>query len=177
MWQTFETIRHLSVYSVLSNWSANGLGGNGSGRALDALLSLDSSRVMATCATFPLRRSLAVQEEDADGQGGGRGQGKQWGDKEEKGYDPVFVLNLLGAVLAASAVPPKSEGEEGVGAANYEEEEAEPVYRLSGLDWVEILRSDTLGLAVCAMASRDEGVRRLAGYVLGRSVAQIQVSI
>lgn len=65
-------------------------------------------------------------------------------------YDPVFVLALFSTVL---------------------QEE------LGGLDWVEILRSNVLGLAVCALASRDAGMRRVAGYVLGRSVQLITVSL
>lgn len=65
---------------------------------------------------------------------------------ESEDYDPVFVLSLL---LAALQEP------------------------LSGLDWVEILRSNVLGLAVCALASRDSDMRQLAGYVL--SVAEKRV--
>lgn len=61
-------------------------------------------------------------------------------------YDPVFVLALLSSVLQDE---------------------------LGGLDWVEILRSNVLGLAVCALASRDAGMRRVAGYVLGRSIQLI----
>lgn len=61
-------------------------------------------------------------------------------------YDPVFVLALLALVLQED---------------------------LGGLDWVEILRSNVLGLAVCALASRDAGMRRVAGYVLGRSIQLI----
>ncbi|BEJ10826.1 hypothetical protein CspHIS471_0102480 [Cutaneotrichosporon sp. HIS471] len=63
--------------------------------------------------------------------------------KPDDVYDPVFVLALLSTVL---------------------QEE------LGGLDWVEILRSNVLGMAVCALASRDAGMRRIAGYVLARSV-------
>jgi nucleolar pre-ribosomal-associated protein 1 len=184
MWQTFESVRHLSVTSILRNWSANGLSGlTGAGKALDALVSLDSGRVMATCVNFPLRRTLAVQDQDRPQEPTPYGQTKQvkvkttepWGEQEEKGYDPVFVLNLLGGVLAASEVPPgKEQGEE----EQYEEAESEETqYQLSGLDWVEIIRSDTLGVAVCALASRDAEMRRLAGHVLSRVMAQIQVSL
>lgn len=67
-------------------------------------------------------------------------------EKDGDDYDPVFVLSLL---LAALQEP------------------------LSGLDWVEILRSNVLGLAVCALASRDSDMRALAGFVL--SVAEKRV--
>lgn len=185
MWQTFESVRHLSVASILRNWSANGLSGlTGAGKALDALVSLDGGRVMATCVNFPLRRTLGVQDQDEPQQPTPYGQTKQvkvktdepWGEQEQKGYDPVFVLNLLGGVLAASEVPPGKEqdGEERYG--QEEEESQEWQYQLSGLDWVEIIRSDTLGVVVCALASRDAEMRRLAGHVLARVLAQIQVS-
>ncbi|TXT07482.1 hypothetical protein VHUM_03202 [Vanrija humicola] len=64
-------------------------------------------------------------------------------------YDPVFVLSLLVAAM---------------------QEE------LSGLDWVEILRSNVLGLAVCALTSRDVGMRTVAGYALSKSVELIKTA-
>ncbi|KAL1411880.1 hypothetical protein Q8F55_002862 [Vanrija albida] len=64
-------------------------------------------------------------------------------------YDPVFVLSLL--------------------AASLQEE-------LSGLDWVEILRSNVLGLAVCALTSRDVGMRTVAGYTLSKSAELIKTA-
>ena len=137
---------------------------------------------MATCANFPLRRTLAVQDTEEPLEPTPYGAIKRvraekeqpWTEREEKGYDPVFVLNLLGGVLAASEVPPGKDQEAG---EDHEEAREEPEHQLSGLDWVEILRSDALGVAVCAMASRDTEVRRLAGYVLSRVMAQIQVSL
>lgn len=64
-------------------------------------------------------------------------------DETEDVYDPVFVLGLTAAAL---------------------QEE------LSGLDFVEILRSNVLGLAVCALSSRDKGMRAVAGYVLSAAL-------
>ncbi|CAK9785304.1 hypothetical protein CC85DRAFT_206078 [Cutaneotrichosporon oleaginosum] len=69
--------------------------------------------------------------------------------KPDDVYDPVFVLALLSTVLQDE---------------------------LGGLDWVEILRSNVLGLAVCGLASRDAGMRRVAGYVLGRSVQLVSAA-
>lgn len=64
-------------------------------------------------------------------------------------YDPAFVLPLFALTLSES---------------------------LNGLDWVEILRSNVLGLAVCAMSSRDEGMRAIGSYCLARSFALVSVS-
>jgi nucleolar pre-ribosomal-associated protein 1 len=166
MWQTFESVRHLSVASVISHWSAAGArpgSGAGAGKAFDALQGMDAGRMMATCTSFPLRRSLAVQDPQSQSRRSGeRDRGEEWeGEGTEKDtsnsknrpYDPVFVLSLLGAVLSGA-------------------EE----YTLSGLDWVEVVRSDALGVVVCALAARDEGLRRLAGWVLGRVVFMCQVS-
>lgn len=47
---------------------------------------------------------------------------------------------------------------------------------LAGLDWVEVLRSNALGLAVAALASRDAGIRDLAGYCLSKTAEIIKVS-
>lgn len=158
MWQTFESVRHLSVASIIAHWSATGArpgSGGGAGRAFDALMGMDASRMMATCTVFPLRRSLAVQDPQE--------RGEEWGAREEKAYDPVFVLSLLGALLSGASTG--STGSAG-----------EPAYEMSGLDWVEIIRSDALGVVVCALAARNEGLRRLAGYVLGRMIVMCQVS-
>ena len=46
---------------------------------------------------------------------------------------------------------------------------------LTGLDWVEVLRSNVLGVAVCALSSRDPGMRDLAGYSLGHTIKIIEV--
>lgn len=47
--------------------------------------------------------------------------------------------------------------------------------KLSGLDWVEILRSNVLGLAVCSLASRDTAMRALGRAVLAKTMELIEV--
>lgn len=113
-------------------------------RALDAVLSLDSGKVFGTAARFPLRRRVL---EPVDRYASSTSPSVVEAEGEKDDYDPVFVLSLL---LAALQEP------------------------LSGLDWVELLRSNVLGLAVCALASRDGDMRSLAGFVL--SVAEKRVS-
>ena len=141
IFKLFESQRRVSVTSVLRYWSDSGAATGG--KSLDAVLSLDAGKVMATCCAFPLRRELVGASED---------ESKQTADPVEEGeglYDPAFVLPMLGAALV--------EGE------------------MSGLDWVEVLRGNALGLAVCALASRDAGMRTLAGWVLARALATVQV--
>jgi nucleolar pre-ribosomal-associated protein 1 len=139
LFQLFEVQRKISVASVLCYWSANGASVR---RSLDALLSLDPGKVMATCCAFPLHRSLANHGKASEHEGGK--------DVAEGLYDPSFVLPLLGATLVEGDV--------------------------RGLDWVEILRSNVLGLAACALASRDHGMRMMGGWVLSMSIAAIEVS-
>lgn len=128
VFSAFEAQRKLSSTSILRHWHA---GGGVSQKALDALLSLDPTKVFATCSAFPLRRKFEPSIFTAS---------------NDDIYDPVFVLSLLSATL----------GED-----------------LGGLDWVEILRSNVLGLAVCALGSRDAAMRTVASYCLSTTVQLI----
>ncbi|WVQ84141.1 hypothetical protein IAT38_006288 [Cryptococcus sp. DSM 104549] len=78
-----------------------------------------------------------------------RGWGHPSEDPEEGSevYDPVFVMGLFIASM--------HEG-------------------MRGLDWVELLRSNVLGLTVCGLASRDVEVRSVAGYALGKAMVMVQ---
>ncbi|WWC58327.1 uncharacterized protein I303_100867 [Kwoniella dejecticola CBS 10117] len=77
----------------------------------------------------------------------GTGQSDKKSGDDESLYDPVFVMSLLTYTM--------SEG------------------NLTGLDWVEILRSNVLGLTVCGLASRDKEVRAVAGYALAKAYSLI----
>lgn len=86
MFQTFESVRRVSIASVLRSWSSSGL--TGTDRAFDAFTSLDGGKVNNTCALFPLSRKA----------------GSGWApstesESNERIYDPVFVLALFGAML------------------------------------------------------------------------------
>ncbi|OCF73524.1 hypothetical protein I204_05367 [Kwoniella mangroviensis CBS 8886] len=74
-----------------------------------------------------------------------RGYGKASRQPEdgEGMYDPVFVMNLLTSTMSEGTV--------------------------TGLDWVEILRSNVLGLTICGLSSRDKEIRTVAGYVLAKA--------
>ena len=72
------------------------------------------------------------------------------GNEEGSGlYDPSFVLALFSAMTREN---------------------------LTGLDWVEVLRSNILGVAVAALSSRDAEMRSLGGYALSKTMASMDVS-
>ena len=66
-------------------------------------------------------------------------------------YDSRFVLSLTAACLREGP--------------------------LTGLQWVEILRSNVLALASCALSSRSSEQRSMAGTVLAAAVEMVQVNI
>lgn len=150
VFRLFETQRKVSSASMLRHWSA---AQTTSSRGLDAILSLDAQAVFATCCAFPLRRQL---RESAASSWSAPTELQLWtpppgSPDPSKLYDPAFVLPLYASVLG--------EGE------------------LRGLDWVEVLRSNVIGLAVCALSSRDASIRQLAAGVLAKTVEVISVSI
>lgn len=66
-------------------------------------------------------------------------------------YDSRFVLSLTAACLREAP--------------------------LTGLQWVEILRSNVLALAACSLSSKSAEQRTIAGTVLAAAVEMVQVSI
>lgn len=66
-------------------------------------------------------------------------------------YDARFVLSLVAACLREGP--------------------------LTGLQWVEMLRSNVLALATCALSSKFSDVRHMAGTVLAAAVEMVQVNI
>jgi nucleolar pre-ribosomal-associated protein 1 len=83
MFQTFESVRKVSIASILRSWSSSGL--TGTERAYDAFTSLDAGKVNNTCASFPIRRAIGAKKVDAE--------------SNERIYDPVFVMALYGATV------------------------------------------------------------------------------
>ena len=63
-------------------------------------------------------------------------------------YDPAFVLSLFGSMLRE---------------------------KLTGLDWVEVLRSNVIGVAIAALSSRDAEMRSMAGWLLSQTMSYLQV--
>lgn len=116
-------------------------------RPLDVITGLDAARVWRTCTNFPHRHSFNPQEIVLPTLA-------DVGPAEDL-YDPAFVLAVFAAVLA--------DGELGLG------------NELSGLDWVEVVRTNVLGLAVCSLGSRKLDVRQMASFVLAKAYAYISV--
>ncbi|TBU65164.1 ribosome 60S biogenesis N-terminal-domain-containing protein [Dichomitus squalens] len=80
IFQLFESTRRTSIASLLSQWSATS--DVDSGNALEALLSLEPSRVLRTCLEFPDWRTLASGVTECS-------------SANDSLYDPVFILLLL----------------------------------------------------------------------------------
>ncbi|TFY53062.1 hypothetical protein EVJ58_g9659 [Rhodofomes roseus] len=91
IFRLFESVRKTSCSTLLSHWSSSPAGSSSS--ALDAVLSLDPSRVLKTCLDFPQCRRML---EDVD-------DGKVAVDAI---YDPVLLFLLLSQALSSS--PPSS---------------------------------------------------------------------
>ncbi|RPD59503.1 hypothetical protein L227DRAFT_654118 [Lentinus tigrinus ALCF2SS1-6] len=88
IFQLFETTRKTSVATLFAQWST--AADVTSSNALEALQSLDPSRVFKTCLEYPDRRKLTKMEESHEFANDGT-------------YDPVFVLLLIAQMLADSA--------------------------------------------------------------------------
>ncbi|WVF66097.1 hypothetical protein IAT40_000836 [Kwoniella sp. CBS 6097] len=78
-----------------------------------------------------------------------RGHGKQdqVPGEGDNLYDPVFVMGLLTSTMCEGTI--------------------------TGLDWVEILRSNALSLTVCGLSSRDPDIRALSSYTLAKAFGLI----
>ncbi|WVQ93728.1 hypothetical protein IAU59_000805 [Kwoniella sp. CBS 9459] len=78
-----------------------------------------------------------------------RGHGKQEQTPEtgDNHYDPVFVMSLLASTMCEGTI--------------------------TGLDWVEILRSNVLSLTICGLSSRDADIRGVASYILAKAFSLI----
>ena len=134
MFQTFESVRRVSIASVLRSWSSSGL--TGTERAFDAFTSLDGGKVNSTCALFPLHRKI------------GAGQEKKL-ESNEKIYDPVFIMALLGSTLLEKD--------------------------LTGLEWVEIMRCGGLGIVVCALSAPEKSIKEYYKMRLSNTFSIIYV--
>jgi nucleolar pre-ribosomal-associated protein 1 len=114
-------------------------------RGFDGLISLDTGKVFRTCVKFPLRRVL-----DGSVQVGMYERDRD-GEMDGEGvYDPAFVIPLFYQVLISEE-------------------------KITGLEWVEILRSNVLGMSICGLSSRDEGMRGIAGACLAKTMELISV--
>lgn len=88
VFQLFEITRKTPVTSLLSHWST--VSDVPSSNALEAIQSLDPSRVLKTCLEYPDWRELASESSVHRSSG-------------DSVYDPVFVVLLIAQVLADSA--------------------------------------------------------------------------
>ena len=136
LFQLFERERRYSCGSILARWPGT-TNLNPSG-ALNALASLESARVIRLYTTWPIWRGVRACElpkEDATYDGL---------------YDPVFILLLLGQVLADD----KSK---------------------TTLDVLRIFRCNAPCVMTLGLSSKHEDMRRLSWAILGGLAATIEV--
>jgi hypothetical protein len=136
--------------SLIRSWSAEGSAPSSSAPlALDAILSLQPNRAFNTCAAFPRSRTygrLQVQKESVD-----KDELQPFDRQSGDAYDPLWILSLLGASLSEDV-------------------------KITGLQWLSILRTCSVGVAVCALSSKSEPVRRLALFIMQGVYASIHSS-
>jgi nucleolar pre-ribosomal-associated protein 1 len=136
LFQLFERERRYSCASILARWAGTAI--FSSSGALDAVTSLEATRVIRLCTTWPTWRGVRVNEPPkADATWDGL-------------YDPVFILLLLGQVLADD----KSK---------------------SPLDIIRIFRSNAPCVVILGLSSKQADMRRLSWAVLGGLVTSIEV--
>lgn len=124
MFRLYESTKCLSIAPLFGGKSSTS--GDGTS-ALDRILGLDHNRMFKTCLGFPQWRPL-LDEDDFD-------------DNDSDLYDPVYVLLLLGSVLADN--PPDS-----------------------ALTWVRLFRSNVVCLVIRSLSSCDSGIREMALSIL-----------
>lgn len=136
--------------SLIRGWSAEASAPSSSAPlALDALLSLQPTRAFNACAAFPRSRTyghLQVQTESVD-----KDDLQLLERQGSEAYDPLWVLSLLAASLSEDV-------------------------KITGLQWLSILRTCSVGVAVCALSSKSEAVRRLALFIMQNVYASIHSS-
>ncbi|CDZ97889.1 Uncharacterized conserved protein [Phaffia rhodozyma] len=143
----FERHRRVSVASLLTCWSPDGpLAAGSIRRSLDIILALDPNRVLKTCSSFPMRRTFDLQPAASH-------PSKQ---VDPELYDPLYLLSIFAVLLHQSEL----------GSGN----------ELTGLEWVEILRSNILGLAVCALSSRMDDMRSFASFLISKACSYIHTT-
>jgi len=136
LFQLFERERRCSCASIFARWpGTTTISPSG---VLNALTSLEAARVIRLCTTWPTWRGVRVSErpkEDATWDGL---------------YDPVFVLLLLGQVLADDTSK-------------------------SPLDVVRIFRSNVPCVVTLGLSSKHDDIRRLSWAILCGLAAFIEV--
>lgn len=147
VFQLFERQRKLSVRSIIGRWappssSLAGAVANGGSIGLEALQNLDTILVLRTGLAFPMWRSV---DDDMDPEfvKAREKANTSESDYESQLYDPVFLLLLLQHVLANG--PPAS-----------------------AIAWIELFRSNVVGLGLRALSAREGRTRELGmGCVVG----------
>lgn len=143
-----ESVTQGTFTSLAKFWSGTGSLATSAPTSLDALLSLDPAKAFATCSAFPRERrygamGAGLTVPDVSGSSGDQRRRREEAQSRERElYDPLWVLLLTCAAL------------------NEEE--------ITGLQWLAIVRSNAIGVAVCGLSSKCESARGISFAVLSR---------
>ncbi|WFC98144.1 hypothetical protein MYAM1_000868 [Malassezia yamatoensis] len=110
---------------------------------LDALLSLNPQRMHKTCVEFPRTSQASSSATDI--------------------YDPWFILNLVGGVILEREKRPE---------VSVDNSQTNPA-PLTGLEWLSVLRTGSVGVVVCALSAHDDTLRSFALGLLGKIYASL----
>lgn len=150
LFKRFESVTQATFASLAKSWSGTGSLATSAPTSLDALLSLDAAKAFASCSAFPRERGYESLEAGLtfphlDDADEVQRQERQ---RERELYDPLWILLLLSSVLNEEQV--------------------------TGLQWLAIVRSNALGVVVCAMSSKIDLVREIASTILARTYTSLQ---
>lgn len=146
-----------SFLPLARSWTGHsGVPASSAPLALDALLSLDPSQTLNTCSGFPRCRdyghidagSSFARRHAVDSAEAVAAASEA---RERQMYDPLWVLSLLLAVLNEDA-------------------------KLTGLQWLSVVRLNVIGVAICALSSKSDSVRALATLLLGKVYESIKAA-
>ncbi|KAF9263035.1 hypothetical protein L218DRAFT_1077444 [Marasmius fiardii PR-910] len=133
IFRLFEREKKVSVGVVLGRWSPSPNESSNSDSAMEMLKSLDSGMVLRTCLRWPKWRKYGYDGKEEDANDENH-RGTRGG---EDLYDPIFLILFLTHTFSSSLPT-------------------------SAIDWVELFRTNILGLCIRALSSRDPALRNVA---------------
>lgn len=156
LFKRFEGVTQTTFASLAKGWVGSGSPATSAPTSLDALLSLDAAKAFASCSAFPRERGYEHLEAGLTlPDVGDENDDSERNAQQRAMYDPLWVLLLLSAALQEADGESDDDG-------------------ITGLQWLSIVRTNALGVTVCALSSRIETVREMATAILSRVYSRLQ---
>ncbi|EPQ29760.1 uncharacterized protein PFL1_02433 [Pseudozyma flocculosa PF-1] len=151
VFRLFEEECGSSFLSLARHWASPAAGMSADAlssqnKVLEALLSLDPAVAFATCTEYP--RAIPLRRSARSGYAADVDRDEAAGHSDATTrYDPVFLFSLLAGSLAESKV--------------------------NGFEWLQVLRTNVLGVVVCGLSSRCPDMRKGCLELLGKCYASV----